>query len=87
MKRDSEMTRAMAEEGTNIVTKYLRGELEGSEKIRIALSAVQSHIKMKATEANDDTNRLGLAKLVYSDEKEMASYIKKSMPHLMIEKK
>ncbi len=87
MKRDSEITRGMAEEGVEIVRKYLRGELEGSEKIRIALSAVQAHIKMKATEANDDTNRLGLAKLVYSDEKEMSSYIKKSMPHMMIEKK
>ena len=87
MKRDSEMTRGMAEEGTVIVTKYLRGELEGSEKIRIALSAVQAHIKMKATEANDDGNRLGLVKMIYSDEKEMKNYISKSMPHLMIEKK
>ncbi len=87
MKRDSEMTRPMAEEGSNIVLKYLKGEIDGSEKVKIALSAVQVHTKMKATEANDDTNRLGLAKLVYSDEKEMSAYIKKSMPHLMVEKK
>ncbi len=51
------------------------------------MAAVHAHVRMKATEANDDTNRLGLAKLIYNDPKARESYIKKSMPHMMIEKK
>jgi hypothetical protein len=87
MNRDSEMTRSMAEEGAKIVLQYLKGEKEGGDKVKIAMAAVHAHVRMKATEANDDTNRLGLAKLIYSDPKAREAYIKNSMPHMMIEKK
>jgi len=87
MNRDSEMTRAMAEEGSKIVLEYLKGNKEGGDKVKIAMAAVHAHVKMKATEANDDTNRLGLVKLIYDDPKIREAYIKKSMPHMMIESK
>jgi len=77
----------MAEEGAKIVLEYLKGTKEVSDKVKIAMASVHVHVKMKATEANDDTNRLGLAKLVYNDPKARETYIKKSMPHMMIEKK
>jgi len=85
--RDSEMTRPLAEEATKIVLEYLKGNKEGGDKVKIAMAVVHAHVRMKATEANDDTNRLGLAKLIYNDPKAREAYVKKSMPHMMIEKK
>jgi hypothetical protein len=88
MNRDSELTRPIAEAGSKIVLEYLSNpKAEGSDKVKIAMAAITAHTRMKATEANDDTNRLGLAKLIYSDPKARETYIKKSMPHMMIEKK
>ncbi len=88
MNRDSEMTRPMAEEGSKIVLEYLRGgSKEAGDKVKIAMAAVHVHVKMKATEANDDTNRLGLVKLIYEDPKIREAYIRKSMPHMMLESK
>jgi hypothetical protein len=87
MGRDSEMTRPMAEEGSKIVLKYLRGEVDGSEKVKIALASVQTHVKMKATESNEDTNKLGLVKMIYVDPKVREAYIKKSMPYMLPDKK
>lgn len=87
MNRDSELTRPLAEEGSKIALKYFKGEIEGGEKVKLAFLAIGHHVRMKATEANDDTNRLGLAKLIYSDPKNRENYVKKSMPHLMLEKK
>lgn len=86
MNRDSEITRPLAEEGGKIALKYLRGEIDGSEKVKWSFLAIGHHVRMKATEANDDTNRLGLVKLIYDDPKSRELYIRKSMPH-MIEKK
>jgi len=87
MNRDSEMTRPMAEEGAKIVFECLTGKRDMTDKVTLAMAAVQTHVRMKATEANDDTNRLGLAKLIYTDPKARETYVKKSMPHMMIEKK
>lgn len=85
--RDSEMTRPLAKASSKILLDYLEGRTKGSDQIKIALSTLQTHVKMMATEANDDTNKLGLAKMIYSDSKLREVYIKKSMPHLLIETK
>lgn len=85
--KDSEMTRPLAEEGSKILLAYLKGEKQGGDKVRIALASLQTHVKMKATEANDDTNKLGLVKLIYTDQKARQEYIKKTMPHMLTEEK
>lgn len=85
--RDSEMTRPLAKKASEILLKYLDGKMAGSDQVKIALSSLQTHVKMMATEANDDTNKLGLAKMIYADPKLREVYIKKSMPHMLIEEK
>jgi hypothetical protein len=42
---------------------------------------------MKATESNEDTNKLGLVKMIYVDPKVREAYIKKSMPYMLPDKK
>ncbi len=58
-----------------------------TELSKFALQAGNLHAKIMATEANLETNRLGMAKMVYSDAGELRKYIEKSMPQMMIEKK
>ncbi len=87
MIRDSEKSRKNWELGNEIIGKYLRGEIEGTDKVKVAQSALTQHARMVASEANMETNRLILGKLIYQDEKELKKYVEKSMPQMMIEKK
>ena len=86
MQKDSEKSRKNWELGQEIVNKFLRGEIAGSDKVKISMQACTQHARMIASEANQDTNRLIMARLVYDDPKEREKYIKASMPQL-IEKK
>ena len=83
--RDSEMTRPVAKKASEILLKYLDGKMAGSDLVKVALSSLQTHVKMMATEANDDTNKLGLAKMIYADVKLREKYVRTSMPHLLVE--
>jgi hypothetical protein len=86
MQRDSERSRKNWELGQEIIGKYLKGEIAGSDKISISLQACKTHVAMMATESNRETNVLTAVKMVYEDPKERAKYIKATMPQ-MIEKK
>lgn len=81
--RDSEMTRPLAKKASELLLKYLEGKSPGTDQVRIALTTLQTHVKMMATEANDDTNKLGLAKMIYADPKLREKYIRASMPHMI----
>ncbi len=83
MQKDSEKSRINWVLGQEILNKYLKGEIQGSDKIRIALQACNQHAKMIASEANHETNRLVAARLVYEDPKEREKYIKATMPKLL----
>ena len=87
MSRDSELTRPLAKAGAAILLKYLEGKMAGNEQVKIALSSLQTHVKMMATEANDDTNKLGLAKMIYNDPKLREKYIRDTMPYMIAEPK
>ena len=87
MIRDSEKSRKNWELGHEIIGKYLRGEIEGTDKVKIAQTICTVHARMVASEANMETNRLVLGKMIYTDEKELKKYIQTSMPQMMIEKK
>lgn len=86
MKRDSEISRKNWEKGQEIIGKYLNGEIQGSDKVSIAMQACKTHTAMMATESNRETNILTAVKMVYDDPKEREKYIKATMPQ-MIEKK
>lgn len=87
MKESESITKSLAEAGSEIALKYLKGEILGSEKVKYSFAAILAHIKLKATEANDDTNKLGIIKLLYQDPKARENYIKKTMPYMLVEKK
>lgn len=88
MIRDSEQSRKNWLLGHQIIQKYLNGEIEGTDKVRIATAACSIHARIMASEANMETNRLILGKMIYTDDKELKKYIEKSMPQMMmIEKK
>jgi len=86
MQKDSERSRKNWDLGQEIVNKYLKGEISGSDKVKISMQACTQHARMIASEANHDTNRLIMARLVYDDPKEREKYIRASMPQV-IEKK
>jgi len=81
------MTRPLAKKASVILDKYLDGKESGNERTKIAVTVLQTHVKMMATEANDDGNKLGLAKMIYADPKLREIYIKKSMPHMLEQEK
>ncbi len=84
--RDSELTRPVMKKSIEIVSRYLNGKLADEDRVKIAMLAINAHVKLLGTEANDDTNKLGLAKMIYSDPKLRETYIKKSMPHMITDK-
>ena len=85
--RDSEMTRPLAKKSLEILSKYLDNKVAGGDQTRVALAILQTHVKLMATEANDDSNKLGLAKMIYAEPELRKQYIKKSMPHMITENK
>jgi hypothetical protein len=87
MKESDIITKPLAEKGSRLVNDYFDGKIEGGEKVKMGAAMILAHIKLKATEANDDTNKLGIVKLLYQDPKIRENYIKKTMPHMLIEKK
>ena len=86
MSKDSEKSRKNWDLGQDLINKFLKGELAGSDKVKMAMQACTQHARMIASEANHDTNRLIMARMIYDDPKEREKYIKASMPQ-MIEKK
>jgi hypothetical protein len=85
MERDSEKSRKNWDLGQDIIGKYLRNEIAGSEKVQTALQACKVHVGMMATESNRETNVLTAARMVL-DDKEREKYIKASMPKLLEKK-
>lgn len=87
MKRDSEKSRKVWEAGTDVLHEYLTGKIQGSDKVKIAVTAMGHHARMIASEANLETNRLILAKMIYPSAEEKSKYIKASMPQMIEGKK
>jgi hypothetical protein len=83
MKRDSESTRPLFKEGSKVLLKCMRGKVDDSEKIKVAISGCLLHIRLLATEANMEDNRLRLAKMIYTDPREMKKYISIAMPQMI----
>lgn len=87
MERDSEKSRKNWDVAQVIIHEYLAGNRSGGDKVLIAIQASKIHNAAKQAESHMETNRLVLAKLIYEKPKEMEEYIKKSTPHLLVEKK
>lgn len=87
MIRDSEKSRKNWEKANEIIFDVICEKRPFTELSKFALQAGNLHAKIMATEANLETNRLTMAKMVYGDVGELKKYVEKSMPQMMVEKK
>ena len=87
MIRDSEKSRKNWEKANEIIFDTITEKRQFTDLTKFTLQAANLHAKIMATEANMETNRLTMAKMIYSDPKELEKYVIKSMPQMMIEQK
>ncbi len=87
MIRDSEKSRKNWEKANEMIFDVITEKRQYTDLAKFALQAGNLHAKIVASEANMETNRLVMGKMVYSDPEELKKYVKASMPQMMIEKK
>ncbi len=87
MIRDSERSRKNWEKANDMIFEVINEKRPYTDLAKFALQAGNLHAKIMATEANMETNRLVMGKMIYDDPLELKKYVEKSMPQMMIEKK
>lgn len=87
MTRDSEKSRKNWEKANDMIFDVISEKRPFTDLAKFALQAGNLHAKIIASEANMETNRLVMAKMIYTDPAELKKYVEKSMPQMMIEKK
>lgn len=66
--------------GAKIVGKYLRGEIKGSDQIKIASMAISQLNRHEATKGNIDAIRFAVGRSISVDQKELKQYVKANLP-------
>lgn len=87
MIRDSEKSRKNWDKSQEIIYEIITEKRPLTDLEKFALQAGNLHQKILATESNMERTRWGIARKIYTDEKELKKYIEKSQPQMMIEKK
>jgi hypothetical protein len=87
MIRDSEKSRRNWDEANKMIFDVITEKRPYTDLAKFALQAGNLHAKIVASEANMETNRLVMGKMIYTDPAELKKYVEKSMPQMMIEKK
>jgi len=83
MKDSDVMTRPLAMKAKVVLEKYIDKKAPGGDDVKVALALFLAHIKMMATEAHDDTNRILVTKMLGETSKEKKQHITEIMPHLL----
>ena len=86
MIRDSENSRKNWEQANEMIFDVITEKKPFTDLAKFALQAGNLHAKIVASEANMETNRLVMGKMIYTNPAELKKYVEKSMPQ-MIEKK
>ena len=86
MIRDSEQSRKNWEQANEMIFDVITEKKPFTDLAKFALQAGNLHAKIVASEANMETNRLVMGKMIYTNPAELKKYVEKSMPQ-MIEKK
>jgi hypothetical protein len=72
--------RENAEISAEIIKKYLKDEIKGSDKIKIASLAITQCVKFEATKGNNDALKFAISRAVSSDTKELKNNIQNNLP-------
>ena len=78
-----ELTKTLRENaklGANIVGKYLRGEVKGSDQIKIGSMAISQLNRHEATMGNIDAIKFSVGRSISGDTKELKEFIRATMP-------
>lgn len=66
--------------GADLVNKYLRGEIKGSDQVKIGSQAISQLNRHRATKGNMDMVKFAVGKSISADRKELTEYIRVNMP-------
>ena len=80
MDKLTEVLRENARLGAEIVGKYLRGEVKGSDQIKIGSMAISQLNRHEATKGNIDAIKFAVGRSVSENAKELKVFIQSSMP-------
>jgi hypothetical protein len=75
-----EQLKENAEIGAGIIKKYLKDEMAGSDKVKIASLAITQCVKHQATKGNNDALKFAIARSISGDPKELKDNIQKNLP-------
>jgi hypothetical protein len=87
MIRDSEKSRKNWEKANEMIFDVITEKRPFTDLAKFALQAGNLHAKIVSSESNMETNRLVMAKMIYTNPEEMKKYVEKSMPQMVTEKK
>lgn len=74
-----EQLKENAEIGASIIKKYLKDEIAGSDKVKIASLAITQCVKHQATKGNNDALKFAIARSISADAKELKDNINKNL--------
>lgn len=75
-----EQLKENAEIAAGIIKKYLKDEVAGSDKVKIASLAITQCVKFQATKGNNDALKFAISRSVSFDAKELKTNIQKNLP-------
>jgi hypothetical protein len=75
-----EQLKENAEIAAGIIKKYLKDEVKGSDKIKIASLSITQCVKFQATKGNNDALKFAISRAVSSDAKELKDNIQNNLP-------
>lgn len=77
------LLRDNAVEAAEIICKYLKGDISGSDKVKIASLTITQCVKYQATKGAHDCLRFAVMKSVAADRKELKAGLENSMPEYL----
>lgn len=75
-----EMLEENAEIGAGIIKKYLKGEVKGSDQVKIASLSITQCVKHQATRGATDMLKFAIARSISSDKTELKGQVQKNLP-------
>jgi hypothetical protein len=78
-----EMLLNNAQISAEIMKKYLKGEISGNEKVRVAHQSITQYQRFMATRGVFDTLKVQIGSLITKDQKELKEHIKRQLPEFL----
>lgn len=66
--------------GVEIIRKYLQGEINGSDKVKISSLSITQYCKYRSTQGNMDAMKLNIIQKTASTKEEFKSQVRANLP-------